>query len=155
MFFIRSRVELIKWEDLTAIRLGLVDRFSTKALYNPSVLESQLVGQSDFVYNVKLNYYFNPERTGSVGLLYNVFGDRLDSVGANGAPSTIEKGAGVLDFVYEQKFGENLSVKGSVKNILDTRFKVVQENPLLNNREELVRSYREGVSYSASLDYKF
>lgn len=155
MFFIRSRVELIKWEDLTAIRLGLVDPFSRTALFNPSQLESSLVGQSDFVYNFKLNYYFNPERTGSVGLLYNVFGDRLDSVGANGNPNTIEKGAGILDFVYEQKFGENLSVKASVKNILDTRFKVVQENPLLGNREELVRSYREGLSYSASLDYKF
>ena len=155
MFFIRSRVELIKWEDLTAIRVGLVNPFSRTALYNPSELESPLVGQSEFVYNFKLNYYFNPERTGSVGLLYNVFGDRLDSVGANGTPNTIEKGAGVLDFVYEQKFGENLNVKASVKNILDTRFKVVQENPLLNNREELVRSYREGVSYSASLEYKF
>ncbi len=155
MFFIRSRVELIKWEDLTAIRLGLVDPFSRQALLNPSALESSLVGQSDFVYNFKLNYYFNPERTGSIGLLYNVFDDRLDSVGANGNPNAIEKGAGILDLVYEQTFGENLSVKASVKNILDTRFKVVLENPLLGNREELVRSYREGVSYSASLDYKF
>jgi outer membrane receptor protein involved in Fe transport len=155
VFVIRSRVELLQWEDFAAIRLGLVDRFSRVALYNPSVLESQIVGQSDFVSNFKLSYFVNPEKTGSIGLLYNVFGDRLNTVGANGNPNTIEKGAGVLDFVYEQKFGENLSVKASVKNILDTRFKVVQENPLLGNREELVRSYREGVSYSASLDYKF
>ncbi len=157
LFFIRSRVEIFEFERKAAIDGGLIANdvtISRESVYSPTNLETKLPGQSDFVYNLKLDFYFNEERTGSIGLLYNIFGDRLDAAGAEGGSDRIEKGSGVLDLVYTQKFGENLSLKGSIKNILDTRFEVVQENPLLN-REEIVRSYREGISYSVSLDYKF
>lgn len=154
LFLIRSQVELLTWEERAYIGLGLVERQSRRALFSPTNLESSLVGQSEYVYNFKLSYFFDSERDGSIGLLYNVFGDRLESNGANGAPDTTEKGAAVVDLVLEDKVGENLDWKFSVKNILNTRFKVVQDNPLFG-REELVNSYRTGVSYSFSLGYKF
>lgn len=154
LFFIRSRVEVMSFVDQTLIRVGLVDRSSRRAVYNPTNLERSLEGQSPYVYNAKLNYYLDKDRKSSIGLLYNIYGDRLDAAGASGAPDQIEKGAGVLDLVFEKKLGDRLDLKASAKNILDTRFKVVQKNPFLGNREELVRSFRDGVSYSFSMNYK-
>lgn len=154
LFFIRSRVEVMDWVDQTFIRVGLVDPTSRRAIYNPTNLERDLEGQSPYVYNVKFNYYLDKDRLSSIGLLYNIFGDRIDAAGSSGAPDQIEKGAGVLDLVFEKKIGERLDIKAAAKNILDTRFKVVQKNPLLNNQEQIVRSYRDGVSYSFSMNYK-
>lgn len=154
IFFIRSRVEVMPWLNQTLIRVGLVNALDRRAIYNPTNLERDLEGQSRYVYNVKFNYYLDKDRKSSIGLLYNLYGDRVDAAGSSGAPDQIEKGAGVLDLVFEKKLGDRFDMKVAAKNILDTRFKIVQNNPFFASREEIVRSYRDGVSYSFSMNYK-
>ncbi len=154
LFLIRSHVELLTWERNALFRLGYGNALRGEGLYTPTNLESRLVGQSDRVLNTRVLYYLDGDKTSSVSLLYTAFSDRLQSNGANGAPDTIEKGAGILDFVAEGKFYDQWDWKFAAKNLLNTRFKVVQENPLFGT-EELVNSYREGLSFSISLGYKF
>jgi len=154
LFFIRSEVEVMSWSDRELIRIGFVDPRSSRALYNPTNLSRPLQGQSPYVYNMKLSYYFTQDKKTSASLLYNVFGDRLYSVGTAGFPDTIEKSAGILDAVFQSAIGEKFDLKFTAKNILDTRFKVVQESQLTGT-ENLYRSYRLGPSFMASLAYKF
>lgn len=154
MFFINSDVQLLSWERNAFFRLGFGNPLTGEGLYNPTNLSSRLVGQSDRVLNTRVLYYLNTDKTSSVSLLYTAFSDRLQANGANGAPDTIEKGAAVMDFVAEGKMGDHWDWKFAVKNLLNTRFKVVQENPLLG-REELINSYREGLGLSFSVGYRF
>lgn len=154
LFFIRSIVTVQDYSERVLIGAGLVDPTSAQAAFRPTNLERQLVGQSPYVVNLRLSYYLDESKSGSVGLLYNLFGDRLAAGGANGAPDTFERGTGVLDLVYEQKFGENLSLKATIKNILDQTFEEYQENPAAGG-ELTTRSYKEGVGVSASLSYRF
>ncbi|MBX7057737.1 MAG: TonB-dependent receptor [Leptospirales bacterium] len=154
LFLIRSVVTIQNFEERTVIGAGLTDLAAIQAAYRPTNLERPLVGQSPYVVNLRLSYYLNEDKTGSVGLLYNYFGDRLAAGGANGAPDTYERGVGIFDLVYEQKYDENLSFKAAIKNILDARFEQYIENPLLD-RQEILTSYRDGVGLSASLNYRF
>ena len=154
LFFIRSRVEIMSWFQKEMITNGIVDLKSRQAAYSPTNLERPLQGQSDFVYNIKAGYFFNDAKTVYLGLFYNIFGDRIEAVGAAGAPDTIEKSAGILDLVYQHTINDNFKLKGSIKNILDTRFKSTVKSELFN-QEFLYRSYRKGVDYSFSMNYTF
>ncbi len=154
LFFIKSQVDVMSWVDRELIRNGFVDLRSPRALYNPTNLTRRLQGQSDYVYNVKLSYYFSEEKKSSFSLLYNIFGDRLYSVGTKGFPDTYEKSAGIMDAVLTIHASEKLDFKIAAKNILDTRFKIVQESRL-TGEEMNYRSYRVGPSFSTSLTYKF
>lgn len=154
LFFIESRVEIMPWLERYVIQSGLINTaVDPRARYAPTNLERSLQGQSPYVYNTKLSYFFDKEKNTSLGLFYNLFGDRVALAGTAGASDVIEQGAAVVDLVFEHKLGE-LAVKVSAKNITDTRFKQTQENPLLGT-DDLFRSYRKGVSYSVSGTYRF
>ena len=140
--------------QFTALKLGLVPTSSQIAAYDPTNRKRSLQGQSDFVYNGKLLFFFSTKRTTSIGLYYNYFGDRISVVGAANAPDAYERGVGLTDIVFQHQHGSKLSIKLAARNIMDTRFYTYQNNPLLGT-EDLYFSYREGVSFSASASYKF
>lgn len=154
LFFIESYVELLPWSEFAVAQAGLLDATDVRRLYTPTSLEAQLVGQSPYVFNFQIKYGIDSAEKMSIALFYNLFGDRLESAGSRGAPDRVEKGAATLDAVFSWQIVENMDLKLAGKNLTDTRFKVIQENPLLD-REEIVRSYRDGVSYSFSFGYKF
>lgn len=153
-FWIDSEVTVMDWIEKYSIDSGLVDLRDRRALYSPTNISRPLQGQSDYVYNIRLYYFFNEANSTSLGLFYNVYGDRIYSVGAFGAPDTIEKSAGVLDLVFEHSPSDAIDFKIAAKNVLDTRFKVTIEDNLFGV-ERLYRSYRKGVDYSASMTYRF
>ncbi len=153
MFFIRSVVQIMDYEQYVTIRTGLLSTRDRAATYAPTNLSRRLQGQSDYVYNAKFLYFFDKKKESSIGLYYNFFSDRIAVAGGTGLPDVIEQQAGLLDLVFEHKVGA-LSVKAAAKNITDTRFKLTQHDEVLG-KDRLYRSYRKGVSYSASASYKF
>lgn len=154
LFYIRSRVTVQEWTTQQAVALSLLSPFDNQAVLVPTNLERKLQGQSDFVYNVKTLYYFDEEETISAGFFYNYFSDRIEAAGAQGEPDVIEKGTGILDLVVQWQPSEQLTVKGSIENILNTKFESVLETQLYGT-ELPYRNYSPGTSVSVSASYKF
>ncbi len=154
LFLIRSRVTVMSYEKRELIRAGVFPSNSREATLSPTNLERPLQGQSDFVYNIKVSYFLNEKKTTSIGLFYNVFGDRISAVGAEGAPDTVEESTAVMDLVFSHVLNDNLKIKASIKNITDPKFKTTQEAAALGS-SVLYNEYRKGISYSFGLTYKF
>ncbi|TGM02150.1 TonB-dependent receptor [Leptospira jelokensis] len=154
VFFIKSLVNVISWEQFTVGKAGLLDQNDRGFSYDPTNIRRPLQGQSDFVANLKFDVYLNKLKTTTIGLYYNYFGDRIFIVGANGTPDAYERGVGLTDIVFSHRMDEKLDFKFAAKNVTDQRFKIYVKDELLNE-EKLFRSYREGVSFSMSASYKF
>ncbi len=153
MFFIKSRVDVLSWEQYIAVQSGLVDTLSRAAAYNPTNLSRPLQGQSPFVFNIKFDFFLNEKKTQMIGVYYNYFGDRLYAVGANYLPDAYERAVGLTDVVFTTKRGDHLEFKVSAQNIFDTRYRIYQKNELTHEKE-LFLSYRTGVSYSFQATYR-
>ncbi|PJZ24341.1 TonB-dependent receptor [Leptospira hartskeerlii] len=153
MFFIKSRVDVLSWEQYIAVQSGLVDTLSRVAAYNPTNLSRPLQGQSPFVFNLRFDFFLNEKKTQTIGVYYNYFADRLYAVGANYLPDAYERAVGLTDVVYTAKRGDHLEFKVSAQNIFDTRYRVYQKNELTGEKD-LFLSYRTGVSYAFQATYK-
>ncbi len=165
-FLIRSKVEVMPWAEKAMILTGNIDPSSREALFRPTNLERPMQGQSPHVINTKAVFFLDKEKTHSLGVYYNVFGDRIRRVGANGAPDIYEQGVGLWDIVYSVEPIENFSIKLSAKNVTDERFRWYQTDlarKTLNDflgyelleEKRLYNSYRDGVNWSLSGSYKF
>jgi outer membrane receptor protein involved in Fe transport len=152
-FFIKSKVDVLSWETFTAAKSGLLNINSKAFAYDPTNLSRPLQGQSEYVFNLKWDYYLNKKKNATLGLYYNFFGDRIYAVGANGTPDAIEKGVGITDLVFQYFHQEKYEFKLAAKNIMNTRFKIYQKNEV-TGRDELYLSYREGMTITFSAGIK-
>ncbi len=105
-----------------------------------------LQGQSPFLLNVLLGYH-NDERGTSGNLLFNVFGRRIEEVGALGQADVYEEARAQLDFDLRQRLSSNAKIKLACKNILDTRNEYTQS-------DAVYRRYSTGRSISIGLSYE-
>jgi len=109
----------------------------------------QFQGQSPFIVNFYLNYD-NPAQGWNANLYYNVFGKRLSTVGSVGSPDVYEKPFNMLNLSVSKKIMQNISIKISAANILNSSVVKVQE---FKGREYIYQSYRRGSSVSAEIKY--
>jgi TonB-dependent receptor len=106
-------------------------------------------GQSPYLVNLYLNY--DDETSGwSANLYYNVFGQRLAAVGSIGAPDVYEKPFHLLNASVTKKLFQNLSIKVSANNILNSKKEQVQE---FKGQEYIYHSYRVGSGITVALKY--
>ncbi|TGK31692.1 TonB-dependent receptor [Leptospira gomenensis] len=153
VFFIRSRVDVIDANIYGFIATGQVDPASTYAAYAPTNLSRPLQGQSDFVSNVRIDVYTSKSKKHNVGFYYNYFSDRIALVGSDGVPDAIQKGAGTTDVVYTYKHNDRFDIRSSVRNLMNTQFKISQTDPL-TGQEYVFQKYRTGLDISFSATYK-
>ena len=129
--------------DRTEDVLDLLRRFRD----NPSETR-QLQGQSPFLVNLNAGYD-NPASGTSVNVFFNRFGDRLQTVSANGI-DIFERARSTLDANVSQRLIRGVTASVSVKNILDSEEIVSQTfkgNEFVNDQRPLGRSVSVGVSY--------
>ena len=108
-----------------------------------------LQGQSPYIVNVDLGY--DNINTGTVlSLFYNVFGDRLAEVSIGGTPDVFERSRPMLDFMVSQNVFSNFNVKFSVKNILNSSYKLTHE---FKGNEYIRTEYKTGTSFSLGIGY--
>jgi TonB-dependent receptor len=141
-FFIKSEVSFNDWWFYLL-------NVSTQ---RPTSLSRPLQGQSPYVYNVNLRYKFDEKGDHSITILFNQFGKRINAVGGLGIPDTYERPVGMLDAVYSFKYFEKLDFKFALRNITDTRIKIVQEDPW-RQKETTINSYRLGPTITFSVTY--
>lgn len=116
-----------------------------------------LQGQSPYVVNFGL--YYTDDATGwSVNAAYNVFGQRIFSVGDFVFPSWIEMPRHALDFQVSKTWGGKLEVKVNLQNALNAPYRLFQDNNSNNSisgNESLIQRYRVGSQVSLGLNWKF
>jgi len=111
-------------------------------------------GQSPYLFNINLMYDKYSSNT-SIGIFYNIFGDRLFITGRYGTPDVFEKGYGSLDFKASQGLFGKFSLAFAAKNLLNPsqKFTYTLKNDLVN-KEFIYQSYKKGITFSLSINYK-
>jgi len=136
--YIWSQVD-IDSKELESIRAYEQDASSTRPFQ----------GQSPYLVNLYLN--FDDLNSGwSASVFYNVFGKRLATVGNVGAPDVYEKPFNLLNISVSKKIFEDLSLKFTAKNILDSKMEKYQE---FKGKEFIYSSYRVGSGIILELKY--
>lgn len=111
-----------------------------------------LQGQSPWAVNASLFY----ERIGDdedalttrVGLLYNAFGPRISSAGANSLPDELEETFHTLDLVARQELGDGYELSFKARNLVDAPVEFTQGG-------ETTDSWRKGRSFSLGVSKAF
>ena len=109
----------------------------------------QLQGQSPFLVNLELSYD-NLNSGTYVSLFYNVFGDRLAEISIGGTPDVFERSRPMLDFTISQNVLSKFDLKLSVKNILNSPYKLTHE---FKGAEYIRTEYKTGTSISLGIGY--
>ncbi len=109
----------------------------------------ELQGQSPFILNLDLSY--NNYNTGTIASLhYNTFGERLSRVSANVTPDVYEQPISQLDLILSQKIYDMLSLKFTVKNILNSSYKEIYR---FKGEEYIYQEYKYGLSYGIGFSF--
>ncbi|MGD1843978.1 MAG: TonB-dependent receptor domain-containing protein [Salibacteraceae bacterium] len=114
-----------------------------------------LQGASPYLVNLDLTYdkRFSERYKTTVTLSYNVFGRRLNAVGAQGIGDIYELPVNTVNIVWQNKLGEHLGVRFSARNILNPAIKREQEAGEPGRPNVEVNSFRRGAVYGVSLTY--
>lgn len=121
--------------------------------------ERALQGASKWIVNSDLKYQFdfNKKWNNTISLIYSVFGKRIYSVGTNKLDHIYELPVHKLDFVWNNKLGEQWNLKFSADNLLNPKEKFVlgDDNftPIYDSKT--IQDYKRGIGLSLNLSYTF
>ncbi len=123
--------------------------------------ERQLQGASPFLINADLGYVlkFNDGKsTSSLSVVYNVFGERIYSVGSDGKGDIYEMPKRTLDLLIRNKLSKNLELNLKAKNILNAQS--IYEQDYYNSESGVIgripiEVYSKGIEFSIGLGYTF
>lgn len=108
-----------------------------------------LQGQSQYIVNLDLGYN-NIETETSINLHFNIFGERLSIVSGGADPDVYEQPQPQLDLTFSQPLLSNFTIKGGVKNILNSEHNEVYR---FKDTEYTYYKYQKGISFSLGLSY--
>lgn len=169
-------IELEARKDLRRIWRGLRNFFiganamlaSSTITRNPARLDanrtidryasdkSPLFEQPPYSINAYLDYY-NLRLGTSITASFNVVGERLIQVQLDGSPDVYSRPVPLLDIVFSQHFLKRFTVKGFVKNVLNSVYRDVYATPGNNGLYHGVRyiqhEYSRGAEYALGLSY--
>jgi outer membrane receptor protein involved in Fe transport len=116
-----------------------------------------LQGQSPYVVNLGA-YYNDPDLGYSVNLGYNIFGNRIFSVGSKLFPTWLELPRHSLDMQVAKTI-KRMEIKLNIQNLLDAQYRLKQDNDENQKFDELIDEtilqYRTGSLYTLSIGWKF
>ncbi len=116
-----------------------------------------LTGQSPYIVNV--GTYYNDEDSGfSVNLAYNIFGERIFTVGDILFPTWFEMPRNTLDVQVAKVFARRYELKFNAQNLLNAKYQYKQDsgnNSKIDGNDPLIRGYRVGTHYALSFSVKF
>lgn len=148
---------------------AFLDNFSVNA--NASIIRSEvdlgatvggvqsrvrpLQGQSPYIVN--LGVYYDQQNIGLLGsVVYNIFGDRIFSVGDVLFPTIYERSRNSLDVTLTKKVGDRMSYKLGVQNLLDAPFRFYQDsdrNEKIDGLDHPIFTFQRGRLVSLSITY--
>jgi hypothetical protein len=114
-----------------------------------------LQGQSPYIVNLAA-YYDDQEHGFSGSLVYNIFGDRIFSVGDLLFPTIYELARHSLDLTLTKRIGKRSTYKLGVQNILDAPFRFFQDsdrNEKIDGSDDPIFTLRRGQLVSLTFSY--
>jgi hypothetical protein len=114
-----------------------------------------LQGQSPYILNMAI-YYEIPESAFSFSVVYNVFGDRIFSVGDVNFPMIYERPRNSMDISIRKTFS-NVTYKLGIQDIFNAKYRFYQDsdrNNKITANDHEVFGYRLGQLVSLSASYK-
>ena len=135
-----------------------------------------MAGQSPYILNAGIFYSDQEKSRLMVNLLYNVIGKRIYIVGQReqyspeDIPDLYEMPRHLVDFVVSKKIGKYAELKFSIKDLLNQSIVYKQNvNATVDlshytggaseikhfDRDQVLRSYKPGSSYSLELGFRF
>ncbi len=148
---------------------GFVDNLNL--LLNASLIKSRvttgfagqdnnrpLQGQSPYLVNAGI--YYNDAKSGwQVNALYNLIGKRIFLVGDQQVqPTVYEMSRNVIDLNIIKAIGAHLQLKIGVQDLLNQRFRLIQDSTLdqkITSLDNTYQTYRRGTYSTVGLTYKF
>ena len=117
--------------------------------------ERALQGASPYLLNADLSYTptFKNDRRLFLTLVYNLQGERIQSVGVAGMGDVKQVPLHTLDFIGNYQFNSRWSLKLQLKNLLNSKIEFEQELPLANKVQK-VECYKEGIGFDLSVALK-
>ncbi len=114
--------------------------------------ERALQGASPYLVNADLSWSkIRDNSRSNITLSYNVFGDRIFAAGIQGLGDVYETSASTLNLIAQHEFNSRWGVKLSARNLLNPKFKYVQNTD--TEDVELETSTR-GISIGFGISYK-
>lgn len=114
-----------------------------------------LQGQSPYILNAALSYNNDPKKL-SVTATYNIFGDRIYSVGDVLFPTIYELSRHSLDLTLNKKVGDRFVLKMGIQDVLNFKYRFYEDsdrNEKINERDNPIVVYRRGSYFSISASY--
>lgn len=114
-----------------------------------------LQGQSPFILNMAMSYN-NPKKETNVTLVYNIFGDRIYSVGDVLFPTIYERSRHSLDFTLNTKLQKGITFKFGVQDVLNFAYRFYQDSDRdekITDKDHSIVSYRRGSYFSFGFSF--
>jgi hypothetical protein len=117
--------------------------------------ESSFSGASNFLGNADITFikeWKEKETNIMATLTFGKYSDKVYAIGTQGRGNIVEKSVNTLDFNLKSKLSKNIGMGLNLKNLLNPKFRQVQENPL---SDIVIQSFRKGINASLSINYNF
>ena len=144
-----SKVHFEEGGSVTTYTGQSISQKPVEALTN---IERPMQGQSPYVLNMMTSYDNGTTGT-EITLLFNLFGQRLATIGTEGFPDVYEQSRGLLDLTLRQKLPAGLSLSLKAKNLLDADVSYTQEFTGENAEIVEVEQWKNGRSLSIGLSF--
>ena len=163
---IKKHLDFIGLKDLSFVFNGAY--IHSKVYFPEGSFERDraMQGQSPYLINTGL-FYQNDTKGLSASVLYNRIGKRVETVGVpaqnpdDDIPDIYEMPRNSLDLSFSKKLGNYVELKAGVKDLLNSKIEYKQFLELTDAAgakrevEQLVRSYRPGVTVNVGVSVKF
>lgn len=163
---IKKHLDFIGLKDLSFVFNGAY--IHSKVYFPEGSFERDraMQGQSPYLINTGL-FYQNDTKGLSGSVLYNRIGKRIETVGVpaqnpnDDIPDIYEMPRNSLDLSFSKKLGNYVELKAGVKDLLNSKIEYKQFLELTDAAgakrevEQLVRSYRPGVTVNVGVSVKF
>lgn len=163
---IKKHLDFIGLKDLSFVFNGAY--IHSKVYFPEGSFERDraMQGQSPYLINTGL-FYQNDTKGLSASVLYNRIGKRIETVGVpaqnpnDDIPDIYEMPRNSLDLSFSKKLGNYVELKAGVKDLLNSKIEYKQFLELTDAAgakrevEQLVRSYRPGVTVNVGVSVKF
>lgn len=163
---IKKHLDFIGLKDLSFVFNGAY--IHSKVYFPEGSFERDraMQGQSPYLINTGL-FYQNDAKGLSASVLYNRIGKRIETVGVpaqnpnDDIPDIYEMPRNSLDLSFSKKLGNYVELKAGVKDLLNSKIEYKQFLELTDAAgakrevEQLVRSYRPGVTVNVGVSVKF
>lgn len=163
---IKKHLDFIGLKDLSFVFNGAY--IHSKVYFPEGSFERDraMQGQSPYLINIGL-FYQNDTKGLSASVLYNRIGKRVETVGVpaqnpnDDIPDIYEMPRNSLDLSFSKKLGNYVELKAGVKDLLNSKIEYKQFLELTDAAgakrevEQLVRSYRPGVTVNVGVSVKF